>query len=130
MKSNKNRLAQWTAGVLLAAALGAPAAHAQPQGDSGVAASAPAPAPAMTPAQNRRAIRKADHLLAKQVRRALVHVKGLDSTQVVVVAHGGDVTLGGSVPEAGQIALAHAAAQGVSGVRSVRDSLSVKAPGQ
>jgi hyperosmotically inducible periplasmic protein len=128
MKSNKNRLAQWTAGVLLAAAIGAPSAYAQPQGDSGVAASAPAPA--MTPAQNRRAIRKADHLLAKQVRRALVHVKGLDSTQVVVVAHGGDVTLGGSVPEAGQIALAHTAAQGVSGVHSVRDSLSVKAPGQ
>lgn len=126
MKSNKNRLAQWTAGVLLAAALGAQAAYAQPQGDSAVTASAPT----MTPAQNRRAIRKADRLLAKQVRRALVRVKGLDSTQIVVIARGGDVTLGGSVPEAGQIALAHTAAQGVSGVRSVSDSLSVKAPGQ
>lgn len=128
MKSNKNRLAQWTAGVLLAAAIGIPAAHAQPQGDSGVTASAPAPA--MTPAQNRRAMRKADRLLAKQVRRALVHVKGLDSTRIVVIARGGDVTLGGSVPEAGQIGLAHTAAQGVSGVRSVSDSLNLKAQGQ
>lgn len=128
MKSSKNRLVQWTAGVLLAAAIGVPCAYAQQQSDSGATASAPAPT--STPAQNRRAIRKADRLLSKQVRVALVRVKGLDSGRIVVIARSGDVTLGGSVPEAGQIALAHAAAQGVSGVHSVTDSLSVQAAGQ
>ncbi|WP_296663621.1 BON domain-containing protein [Paraburkholderia sp.] len=128
MKANKNKLAQWTAGVLLAAAIGTPGAHAQPQpqGDSGMTASVPA----ATPAQTRRATRKADRLLAKQVRRALVRVKGLDSSRIVVIARGGDVTLGGSVPEAEQTGVAHAAAAGVSGVRNVTDNLSVKAPGQ
>lgn len=126
MKSDMNRMVQWTAGALIAAAIGTTSAYAQQPGDSGVAASAPA----TSAAQSRRAIHKADRLLAKQVRRALVRVKGLDSSRIVVIARSGDVTLGGSVPEAGQTGLALAAARGVSGVSNVSSSLGVKAAGQ
>lgn len=125
----KNRLVRWTAGALFVTAIGAfgaLGAYAQPQGGSDVIASAPA----TTPAQSKGAIRKADRLLAKQVRQALVRVKGLDSGRIDVIARSGKITLGGSVPEAGQIDLAIASAKGASGVSDVTNSLSVKAPGQ
>ncbi|CAB3788579.1 hypothetical protein LMG28688_02716 [Paraburkholderia caffeinitolerans] len=121
-----NRLVRWSAGLLLAATIGAHGAHAQPAFGSGVAASSPA----MIPAQTKREMRKADRLLAKQVRRELVRVKGLDSSRIVAVARGGQITLGGSVPEADQIGLAMEAAKHVSGVSEVTNSLNVKAPGQ
>lgn len=73
-------------------------------------------------------IRKASHLLEKQVRRALVRVKGLDSTNMVVVARGGVVTLSGSVPDASQIPLAVSGSQHVSGVTEAHDSLQVRMP--
>lgn len=66
----------------------------------------------------------------KQVRSALVRVKGLDSGSVVVVANGSVVTLGGSVPDASQIPTAVSAAQGVKGVSEVHNSLTIKARGQ
>ena len=122
----KNRFSPWAVSVLLAAAIGTPCAHAQPLEDAGVTGSASA----ATPAQNSKAIRKADRRLAKQVRHALVQVKGLDSERIVVSARSGSVTLGGSVPEAAQSGLAVAAAKAVSGVSNVTDSLTVKAPGQ
>lgn len=74
--------------------------------------------------------RKANRLLEKQVRSALVRVKGLDSGSVVVVANGSVVTLGGSVPDASQIPTAVSAAQGVKGVSEVHNSLTIKARGQ
>lgn len=121
----KNRFSPWAVSVLLAAAIGTPCAYAQPLEDAGVTGSASA-----TPAQNSKAIRKADRRLAKQVRSALVQVKGLNSERIVVSARSGSVTLGGSVPEAAQSGLAVAAAKAVSGVSNVTDSLTVKAPGQ
>jgi hyperosmotically inducible periplasmic protein len=74
-------------------------------------------------------IRKANHLLEKQVRRALVHVKGLDSTNVIVVARGSVVTLGGSVPDGSQMPIAVSTARGVSGVTEVHNSLQIRQPG-
>ncbi|WP_322061164.1 BON domain-containing protein [Paraburkholderia sp. J63] len=96
-------------------------------------ASAPEAAPASTaasPKAMRAAERKANRLLAKAVRRALVKIKGLDSSQIVVVAKSGAILLGGSVPVASQIDLAVPAATGVTGVSSVNNSLTVKAVGQ
>lgn len=95
------------------------------------ASGASAGAPAMTStAQSPKAMRKANRLLAKNVRRALVKVKGLDSTNLVVSAKSGAVLLGGTVPEAGQIQMAVTTAQGVSGVQSVQNAIRVKAIGQ
>jgi hyperosmotically inducible periplasmic protein len=75
-------------------------------------------------------MRKANRQLAKLVRRTLVKVKGLDSSSIVVVAKNGDILLGGSVPEASQVGLAVSAAQGVHGVRAVKNGLTIKAQGQ
>jgi hyperosmotically inducible periplasmic protein len=105
--------------------LGTASAWAQDQG-SGAAASAPmASAP-----QGHKAVRKANRLLSKNVRRALVKVKGLDSTNIVVSAKNGAIVLGGTVPQGDQIQLAVTTAQGVSGVRSVRNALRISAYGQ
>jgi hyperosmotically inducible periplasmic protein len=118
----RHNIIKWTIGVLLT--LGVVTAYAQ---SSDTTAYAPASA---SPAQGAAAQRKANRLLSKQVRRVLVKVKGLDSSAIVVIAKGGAITLGGSVPEASQTALAVSAAQGVPGVDSVREKLIIKAPGQ
>jgi hyperosmotically inducible periplasmic protein len=104
-------------------ALGTTSAFAQ---GSEAAASATQASAGTTPSAKQ--IRKANHLLEKQVRRELVHVKGLDSSNVVVVARGSVVTLGGSVPDASQMPLAVSGAQRVSGVTEVRNSLQVRMP--
>jgi hyperosmotically inducible periplasmic protein len=106
--------------------LGMASAWAQDQG-SGAAANAPAMA--STP-QGYKAVRKANRLLSKNVLRALVKVKGMDSTNIVVSAKNGAILLGGTVPEGDQIQMAVAAAEGVSGVRSVQNALRVNAIGQ
>lgn len=79
---------------------------------------------------NAKAMRKANRLLAKDVRGALVKVKNLDSTNIVVSAKSGSILLGGMVPTSDQIQLAVTTTQGVSGVREVRNSLRIRAPGQ
>lgn len=137
MTVKSNGLLRRTAGTLLAAAFcvfGVVGAYAQPEGDSGdsgVTGAAAEKRPAeKRPAANWKLMSKADRLLAKQVRRALVRVKGLSADRIVVIARNGEVTLGGSVPDAQQIGVAVATAKGVSGVREVTDSLSVREPGQ
>ena len=67
----------------------------------------------------------ANHQLGHQVRSALSKTKGLDVSHIAVRARGGVVTLTGSVPAEGQIALAGDAAKGVAGVTSVTNKLSV-----
>lgn len=94
---------------------------------SGAAASAPAMSSAPPSAK---AMRKANRLLSKSVQRALVKVKALDSSNIVVSARNGAILLGGTVPEADQIPMAVTAAQGVSGVQSVQNALRVRAVGQ
>ncbi|MFP6562309.1 BON domain-containing protein [Paraburkholderia sp. B3] len=94
---------------------------------SGTAASAPAMS---STAQSPKAMRKANRLLSKNVQRALVKVKGLDSSNIVVSAKSGAILLGGTVPEADQIQMAVTTAQGVNGVQSVQNALRVRAIGQ
>lgn len=118
----KDGFIKWKVGALIM--LGAVTAYAQTNDNAGAAATAE------NYPQSAKQIRRADHLLAKQIRKALVHAKGLDSGDVVVSAKGSVVTLGGSVPEASQIPLAVATAKEVKGVTEVHDAIRVKAPGQ
>ncbi|WP_109482345.1 BON domain-containing protein [Paraburkholderia sp. C35] len=83
-----------------------------------------------SPPLRSREMRRANRLLAKKIRQALVKVKNLDSTNIVVSAKSGSVLLGGTVPAGDQIQLATTTAEGVSGVREVRNALRVRAPGQ
>jgi osmotically-inducible protein OsmY len=108
--------------AIIAMVFGITAAQAQPAVFETNASALNAPA-------NAKSVRKANRLLAKSVRQALVKVKGLDSTRIVVVGSSGVVTLNGSVPEASQIGLAVAASRGVSGVTAVNDRLSIKEVG-
>ncbi|CAB3795260.1 hypothetical protein LMG28138_03842 [Pararobbsia alpina] len=64
-----------------------------------------------------------DHALAKSVRHALTKTKGLTSSGITVLAKNGVVTLNGTVPEQGQIALAGNSAQSVAGVTSVKNNV-------
>lgn len=68
----------------------------------------------------------ANRALTKQVRRALAKTKGLEPTRIYTKAVGGAVTLTGSVPDQGQVDLAGTAAQGVAGVTSVSNKLTVR----
>jgi hyperosmotically inducible protein len=111
---------KWTVGAFFV--LGAAAAYAQTSDTE-------ATAPAASAAPTAKEMRKANRLLSKQVRTALAKVKGLDSGDIVVIAKGSVVTLGGSVPDASQMPLAVTAAQGVQGVTEVHNTLSIKARG-
>lgn len=117
----KHSLMKLTVGAFFV--LGAATAYAQ---TSDTEATAPAAASAAPTAKE---MRKANRLLSKQVRTALAKVKGLDSGDIVVIAKGSVVTLGGSVPDASQMPLAVTAAQGVQGVTEVHNTLSIKARG-
>jgi len=117
----KHSLMKLTVGAFFV--LGAATAYAQ---TSDTEATAPVAASAAPTAKE---MRKANRLLSKQVRTALAKVKGLDSGDIVVIAKGSVVTLGGSVPDASQMPLAVTAAQGVQGVTEVHNTLSIKARG-
>ncbi|REG49083.1 BON domain-containing protein [Paraburkholderia sp. BL6669N2] len=71
----------------------------------------------------RKAERAANRALSKKVRAALTSTRGLDVSNVTVLARKGAVTLAGTVPDDQQIALAENAAQGVEGVASVKNNL-------
>jgi hyperosmotically inducible periplasmic protein len=75
-----------------------------------------------------KATKAANRALAKQVHRALARTKGLDPTHIYVKAVNGVVTLTGSCDTQQQIDLAAGAAQGVDGVSSVNNRLSIKTP--
>lgn len=105
-------------------ALAALDVQAQPTDVSAPVASAPGAKAA------RKAARKADHVLEKAVRKALAKDKAVDVTNVNVRARNGAVTLLGSVPEQGQEAAATQAAQGVAGVTSIDNAVTVKAIAQ
>lgn len=66
----------------------------------------------------------------KNVRRALSKTQGLTVEHIIVRARNGAVTLEGSVPDGGQIALAAQAAQRVPGVKSVKNALTIRAEGR
>jgi len=88
-------------------------------GNTGAAA-----APAHTKAS--KAERTANRKLGYAVRRALGKAQGVDVSNIIVRSRGGDITLVGTVPDQGQIDKAGQVAQGVAGVKSVSNKLTVQ----
>jgi hyperosmotically inducible periplasmic protein len=84
---------------------------------SGAAATTAAPA---APSQ-----KKVDRKFGYTVRKALAKAQGLDVSNIVVRSRSGNVTLTGTVPNQQQIDQAGQVAQGVAGVKSVTNKLSV-----
>jgi osmotically-inducible protein OsmY len=121
MKSN--HVARCIGGVLIA--LMAFGANAQ-----GGGATASTPAASAAPGESKSAARAANRQLEKKVRRALAHMKGLNASGIAVRARDGAVTLQGWVPEQSQLQLALRTAQGVPGVVSVNDQLTIRPVGQ
>jgi len=90
---------------------------------SDVAAASP-----VTSAVSVRTSRAADRALQMNVRHALAKTKGLAVIDIRVRARGGAVVLEGSVPEQPEIDLATQVAQGVAGVVSVKNALTIRIP--
>ncbi|WP_114815020.1 BON domain-containing protein [Paraburkholderia kururiensis] len=78
---------------------------------------------------SKKAARSANRALQKKVRAALARAKGVSVANITVRANNGAVTLAGTVPDASQIDLATQAAQGVAGVTSVKNALTVRSEG-
>jgi hyperosmotically inducible periplasmic protein len=94
-------------------------------------ASDAAPAAATTTAApTAKQTRAANRSLSRKVRSALAKTKGLSVSNITVRARGGDVTLQGSVPQQEMVDLATQTAQGVAGVKSVKNALTIRAEGQ
>jgi hyperosmotically inducible periplasmic protein len=85
---------------------------------SGTAATTMSAAPTST--------KKADRKLGYTVRKALSKAQGVDVKNITVRSRGGMITLTGTVSDQGQIDKAGQVAQGVQGVTSVTNKLSVK----
>lgn len=75
------------------------------------------------------ASKEANRALGKAVKRALTKNKEIDASNIYVRARDGGVRLTGFVPENAQIQAATDVTQGVSGVTSVDNKLSVRQPG-
>lgn len=97
-------------------------AYAQSSDAAAPMAAASAPTAKQTKAANR--------ALGRKVRSALSKTKGLAVANITVRARGGAVTLAGTVPEQPQVDLATQAAQGVAGVTSVKNALTIRPVGQ
>src|SRR5580698_8300967 len=83
---------------------------------------------ASAPPATHSAARSANHKLERSVRKALDSAK-VEASDIRIVARGGKVTLDGTVPDASQIDQATTAAQGVNGVASVSNRLTVAVKG-
>jgi hyperosmotically inducible protein len=81
-----------------------------------------------TAAPSAKTVKKADRSLGRKVRSALAKAQGIDVSSISVRSRGGAVTLTGSVPDQGQIDKAGQVAQGVAGVTSVSNKLSIVLP--
>jgi osmotically-inducible protein OsmY len=75
-----------------------------------------------------RDVRKANRALRRRVYAAIVRHKEISAGDISVVAKGGTVTLNGTVVDASQIDKVADIAQGVPGVTSVTNRLTVKKP--
>ena len=80
--------------------------------------------------QTAKAAKAADRALAKKVRTTLSKAKDISVAAITVRAKSGNVTLQGSVPEQPQVDRATQVAQGVPGVTSVKNALTIRPPGQ
>ncbi|WP_434111118.1 BON domain-containing protein [Paraburkholderia caffeinilytica] len=94
------------------------------------AAAAAAPMAAASAPAGAKAVKKADRALGRKVRTALAKTKGLSVANITVRSRSGAVTLAGTVPEQTQIDLATQTAQGVAGVTSVKNALTIRPVGQ
>jgi hyperosmotically inducible protein len=74
--------------------------------------------------------KSADRALQKRVRAALAKAKGVTVSNITVRAHAGAVMLQGTVPGQEEIERAGDVAKGVTGVNSVKNSLTVRTAGQ
>lgn len=95
------------------------ALHANAQGSDAMAS------PATTTASS---AKMANRVLAKKIHRALARTNGLDPTHIYVKVVSGAVSLTGSADTQDQMDLAVKVTQGVDGVRSVNNRLTVRAP--
>ncbi|HEY4353247.1 MAG TPA: BON domain-containing protein [Paraburkholderia sp.] len=82
--------------------------------------------------QQHKAMKKADRALARKVRGALAKAKGVSAANIIVRANAstGDVWLEGSVPEQPQVDQSTQVAQGVAGVKNVKNDLTIRPVGQ
>lgn len=81
--------------------------------------------PAASTATDPKAVKAANRALQKQVLQALTRTKGLRNSTITVRANNGAVILEGTVPEQSQVELATHAAEGVAGVSSVKNALTL-----
>jgi hyperosmotically inducible periplasmic protein len=79
--------------------------------------------------QPKKAIRAQNRQLAMNVRHALTKTKDLTGSGITVLAKGGVVTLDGTVPTDDQIQLAADTASHVTGVKSVKNNLTMREEG-
>ena len=84
----------------------------------------------MSAAPTAKSTKAANRALQRAVRKTLSKTKGVSVDNITVHARGGAVILEGSVPEQSQIDLATQAAQGVQGVTSVKNDLTIREIGQ
>ena len=101
--------------------------NAYAQSSDAAAMAAPTAASSATSAKS---VKKADRALGRQVRTALSKTKGLSVANITVRSRSGAVTLAGTVPEQQQVDLATQTAQGVAGVTSVKNALTIRPVGQ
>ncbi len=122
------------ASAVLAMLLASPGSFAQssgamPMGSMPMASMPMASSGAGAPS-SAKSMRMANRRLARRVRAALTKAKpALPMAQITVIAKGGMVSLTGSVSSQDQSMQANSVAQGVSGVTSVNNKLSIKEPG-
>jgi hyperosmotically inducible protein len=116
---NMTKLIRSASGVVVM--LASLSAFAQASGTDAMAAPAAAASAHSSKAENRQ--------LGKTVKRALTKNKEIDASNIYVRARDGAIRLTGYVPENAQIQIATDVAQGVSGVSSVDNKLSVRQPG-
>ncbi|WP_112171603.1 BON domain-containing protein [Paraburkholderia unamae] len=104
-------------------------AYAQESGEATNPAVASAPQAAPSAKAQRKAQHQANRKLEKAVRNALVHTKGLQMSNVNVLARNGKVDLVGSVPDESQIQRAGDVASAVAGVVSLNNALHIREAG-
>jgi osmotically-inducible protein OsmY len=108
-------------------ALASVQASAQP-GTSEVIAASNSTAAAASGGMTAKESRAANRALRRKVYAAIVKHKEIEAGDISVVAKGGAVTLNGTVVDASQIDAVAEIAQGVPGVTSVTNKLTVKKP--
>lgn len=112
-----------SSGLILAASLNAWSQSSEPAATSTASATS-----AASQGMSKSDVRKANRAVSKKVLSALSK-SGVDTAGVSVIVKGSAITLAGHVPDASQVEKAGTAAKSVSGVTSVKNSLSIREKG-